>query len=81
MAQSSGDAPGKPRSTNRGAPPVWRKSTKSIANGQCIEIATLLNGRLGVRDSVDKAGPTAAFAPNVWRTFLTGVKNGDFPAI
>jgi Domain of unknown function (DUF397) len=81
VAQSSDDAPGKLGSANRGAPPAWRKSTKSIANGQCIEIAALLNGRLSVRDSVDKAGPTATFTPNVWRTFLTRVKDGDFPAI
>jgi hypothetical protein len=81
MAQSSDDVPGKSEPVNRGAPPAFRKSTRSIANGQCIEIARLLNGRLAVRDSFDKAGPIATFTPSVWRTFLNRVKDSDFPAI
>lgn len=81
MAQSLDDAPGKTESTNRGESLAWRKSTRSIANGQCIETATLPDGRLTVRDSVDKAGPRATFSPAEWRTFLKRVKDGDLDLI
>ena len=77
MTESLDDASGKTDSANRGASPVWRKSTRSIANGQCVETA-MLGGRLVVRDSLDKTGPTATFTANSWRTFLKGVKQGDF---
>jgi Domain of unknown function (DUF397) len=81
VGQSRDEPPGKAESANRDAPSAYRKSTRSIANGQCVETATLPDGRLSVRDSVDKAGPTATFNPNVWRTFLKRVKDGGFPAI
>lgn len=81
MAQSLDDAPGKTESANRCASLAWRKSTRSIANGQCIETATLPDGRLAVRDSVDKAGPTASFAPSEWSAFVKRIKNGDYQAI
>jgi Domain of unknown function (DUF397) len=78
VAQSLDDAPGKTESANRRAPLAWRKSTRSIANGQCIETATLPDGRLAVRDSVDKAGPTATFTPSEWSTFVKRIKDGDY---
>jgi len=80
VSQSSEDAPGKTESVDRGAPSAWRKSTWSIANGQCIETATL-DGRLVVRDSLDKAGPIATFTVGEWRTFLRDIKDGEFDAI
>jgi Domain of unknown function (DUF397) len=60
---------------------AWRKSTRSIANGQCLEAATLTNGRLIVRDSLDKCGPMAIFTTNEWRTFIKEIKDGDFRLI
>jgi len=81
VAQSLDDAPGKTELASRRAPLVWRKSTRSIANGQCIETATLPDGRLAVRDSVDMAGPTATFTPSEWSTFVKKIKNGDYEAI
>lgn len=81
MARSMDDAPGKTESVNRRASPVWRKSSRSIANGQCIETATFPDGRLAVRDSVDKAGPKAIFNASEWRTFVKRVKDGDYEAI
>jgi Domain of unknown function (DUF397) len=81
VAQSLNSAPVKTESAYTSACAVWRKSTRSIANGQCIETATLTDGRLAVRDSVDKAGPTATFTTDEWRAFLKRVKDGDFLAI
>jgi hypothetical protein len=80
VSQSSDDAPGKIKSVDRGAPSSWRKSTWSIANGQCIETAAL-DGRLAVRDSVDKSGPSPTFTVGEWRTFIKSIKNGDFDTI
>jgi hypothetical protein len=70
------DAPGKATSTAEVAVLAWRKSTRSIANGQCLEAATLTDGRLVVRDSVDKCGPMATFTVNEWRVFIKEIKDG-----
>jgi hypothetical protein len=72
------DAPGKATPVGGVAFLAWRKSTKSIANGQCIEAATLPNGRLIVRDSLDKNGPMATFSVNDWHVFIKEIKDGDF---
>lgn len=81
VAQSWDDAPEQAESANTGTSLAYRKSLYSIANGQCVETATLPDGRLSVRDSVDKAGPTATFNPSEWRTFLQRVKDGGLDAI
>lgn len=81
MARSLDDAPGKAAPVGGVAFLAWRKSTKSIANGQCLEAATLPNGRLIVRDSLDKNGPMATFAVNDWRAFIKEIKDGDFGLI
>ena len=36
---------------------VWRKSSRSNSQGQCVEVADNLVGVVGVRDSKDSAGP------------------------
>jgi hypothetical protein len=35
----------------------WVKSSLSYANGDCVEVARLPDGRLAVRDSKDPGGP------------------------
>jgi hypothetical protein len=80
VPQSLDDASGKTGSPNTSAPTAWRKSTWSIANGQCVETAAR-GGRLVVRDSLDKAGPTATFTVSGWRSFLKAVKDGRLDAI
>lgn len=81
MARSSDDAPGKATPTGEVAALAWRKSTRSIANGQCLEAATLPNGRLIVRDSLDKSGPMATFTVNEWHVFIKEIKDGDLGLI
>ena len=57
---------------------AWTKSSLSHANGNCVEVADLLGGRVGMRDSKNIAGPVLEFPPEEWRAFLGGVKNGEF---
>ncbi|MFI2611276.1 DUF397 domain-containing protein, partial [Kitasatospora sp. NPDC018623] len=42
---------------------VWRKSTYSNGDGDCIEIADGAPGIVPVRDSKDPHGPSLAFTP------------------
>ncbi|HEY7276338.1 MAG TPA: DUF397 domain-containing protein [Trebonia sp.] len=55
----------------------WRKSTRSIGNGQCVEAAKMADGRLAMRDSTDKAGPVILQSPGEWLNFLRAIKVGD----
>ena len=41
----------------------WIKSSLSYANGNCVEVASLPEGGIGVRDSKDSAGPVLRFTP------------------
>lgn len=76
--QSLDDAPGKIPPTGKVVGSAWRKSTRSIANGQCVEAAMLADGRLAVRDSVDKSGPMVMFAIDEWHSFVKEIKDGSF---
>jgi Domain of unknown function (DUF397) len=82
VARSLDDAQAKARSTSEVDEALaWRKSTRSIANGQCVEAAALADGRLVVRDSVNKCGPVATFTVNNWRAFIKEIKDADLGLI
>jgi hypothetical protein len=54
---------------------VWRKSTRSGANG-CVEV--LLDPRaVGIRDSKDADSPEIFVDPAAWRAFVQHVIEGD----
>ncbi|GAB2829310.1 DUF397 domain-containing protein [Actinoallomurus bryophytorum] len=55
----------------------FRKSTYGDGGEGCVEAATLSAARL-VRDSKDPDGPTPAFTPAAWASFLDEVKRGRF---
>lgn len=56
----------------------WTKSSLSHANGNCVEVADLPGGQVGLRDSKNISGPVLRFPPEEWRAFLYGVRNGEF---
>lgn len=49
---------------------TWRKSTRSNGSGDCVEVATELAGKVGLRDSKDPSGPILTFSPTAWATFV-----------
>ncbi|MEV7965000.1 DUF397 domain-containing protein [Sphaerisporangium sp. NPDC088356] len=56
----------------------WRKSSLSGSGNNCVEVTLNLPGVVAVRDSKDAQGAPLIFTPAEWRTFVSGVKRGDF---
>jgi hypothetical protein len=51
---------------------TWRKSSWSV-QGNCVEVAELGRGLVGVRDTKDKR-PILVFGSRTWRQFISSVK-------
>jgi hypothetical protein len=52
---------------------AWRTSSKSLFNGECVEVASA-KGAVLVRDSQARAGVMLAFSLRSWRLFLNDLK-------
>ena len=61
-----------------GSGSYWVKSSFSYSNGNCVEVASLYGGAVGVRDSRDADGLILRFDTREWHVFLGGVRNGEF---
>jgi len=57
----------------------WRKSSYSLSNGHCVEVARLADGRIGVRHSKAADGPVLRFEPGVWAAFLKQLRTSEWP--
>ncbi|WP_068003587.1 DUF397 domain-containing protein [Nocardia pseudobrasiliensis] len=51
----------------------WFKSSHSGASQECVEIAFLPGGTVGVRDSKDPTGPALTFTAEDWDTFIVNI--------
>jgi len=49
---------------------VWRKSSYSGGQGDCLELAHGVPALAPVRDSKNPTGPAIPFGRNAWRAFI-----------
>ncbi len=57
---------------------VWRKSTRSGAQAECVEVATNVPGIVAVRHSQNPDGPVLVYTHAEWDAFVGGAKDGEF---
>jgi hypothetical protein len=57
---------------------VWKKSQRSGAQGNCVEVAKLADGGVAVRNSRFAGGPALVFTKAEIEAFLGGVHDGEF---
>ncbi|WP_433715155.1 DUF397 domain-containing protein [Nocardia sp. CA-084685] len=57
---------------------AWFKSSRSTASKDCVEVAHLDGGVVGVRDSKNPTGAALIFTPAEWDAFTAGVNDGEF---
>lgn len=60
---------------------VWRTSSYSGGQGNCVEVAIMPGNVVAVRDSKDRAGPELVFTGRAWTAFIQAVSTHDTPAI
>jgi len=56
---------------------IWVKSSMSFSNGNCVELASLPDGGVAVRNSRDP-GVVLRYTRAEWEAFLDGVHKGEF---
>ncbi len=57
---------------------AWRKSAYSGSVGNCVELASLLDGEIAVRNSRYPDGPALIYTRDEIAAFLSGAKDGEF---
>jgi len=58
---------------------TWRKSRRSNASGNCVEVARLPEGAgVAIRNSRNPEGPALVFTADEIAAFVAGVRDGDF---
>jgi hypothetical protein len=57
---------------------AWVKSSLSMYNGNCVEVAGLDDEVIRVRDSKNPRRGVLSFTPAEWDAFIGGVQLGEF---
>ncbi|MBE9375122.1 DUF397 domain-containing protein [Saccharopolyspora sp. HNM0983] len=57
---------------------AWRKSRYSGAVGNCVEVASLIDGGIAVRNSRFPDGPALVYTREEIAAFVHGAKDGEF---
>lgn len=57
---------------------VWRKSSHSNGATNCVEVALLADGSVGVRHSRRPDDTVIVYSRAEWAAFLSGVKDEEF---
>ncbi|MEV4437544.1 DUF397 domain-containing protein [Streptomyces sp. NPDC049577] len=55
---------------------TWRKSSYSLAHGDCVEVASFRPRSIAVRDSKEPQRPALGFSPEAWTAFVSTVTDG-----
>lgn len=58
---------------------AWRKSSRSVGDGDCIEIA-VVDSCVLVRDSKNQNGPVLIMKIALWEALIKAIKPGGRPA-
>ncbi|MFC5721735.1 DUF397 domain-containing protein [Streptomyces gamaensis] len=57
---------------------AWRKSSYSLYNGDCVEVASPLPQAIAVRDSKVPNRAMLGFTPVAWSAFVVTVTDGAY---
>ncbi|MFD1937135.1 MULTISPECIES: DUF397 domain-containing protein [Nonomuraea] len=57
---------------------AWQKSSFCNGASTCVEVASLADGSVALRDGKEQDGPVLVFTPSEWDAFTAGVRDGEF---
>jgi hypothetical protein len=57
---------------------TWRKSRRSNSQGNCVELAELVDGSVAMRNSRHPHGPALVYTRAEVEALILGAKDGDF---
>jgi hypothetical protein len=57
---------------------TWQKSSFCNGASSCVEVASLADGNVALRDGKEQDGPVLVFTPSEWAAFTAGVRDGEF---